>query len=188
MNETPSLTAKILPASIVLAAGALALGYVLNGSSSIAIVIAVLGGLWLLGQWRRWGWTASIGLASFVIIAAAGLGMSVRGIWMLAGVVGALSAWDLDHFARQMRESGQVKGARALERRHLQRLLIVDGASLLLGAVALGARVEFSFGVALLLGVLATLGLTQAIGFLKRQGEGSAGLRRTGDQRIDSQE
>jgi hypothetical protein len=107
---------------------------------------------------------------------------------MLAGVVGALSAWDLNHFAQKMRKSGQVKGARALERRHLQRLLIVDGASLLLGAVALGARVEFSFGIALLLGVLATLGLTRAIGFLRRQGTGSAGLQRAGDQRTESQE
>jgi len=188
VNETPSLTAKALPASIVLATGALALGHGLNGSWSIVIAIAVLGGLWLLGQWRGWGWTASVGLASFVIIAAVGLGMSVRNIWMLTGVVGALSAWDLDHFAQQMRESGQVKGARALERRHLQRLLIVGGASLLLGAVALGARVEFSFGVAMLLGVLATLGLTRAVGFLRRQGTGSASLRRAGDQRIDSQE
>ncbi|MBN1979019.1 MAG: hypothetical protein JW918_16585 [Anaerolineae bacterium] len=188
MNETPSLTARALPASIALTAGALALAYGLNGSWSIVIAIAVLGGLWLLGLWRGWGWTASVGLACFVIIAAVGLGMSLRGIWMLAGVVGALSAWDLDHFAHQLRKSGQVKGARTLERRHLQRLLIVDGASLLLGAVALGARIEFSFGAALLLGALATLGLTRAIGFLRRQGEGSADPRRTGDQRIDSQE
>lgn len=172
MNEPPSLTAKALPASIVLTTGALALAYGLNGSWSIVIAIAVLGGLWLLGQWRGWGWTASAGLACFVIIAAAGLGMRLRDGWMLVSVVGALSAWDLDHFAQQLRESGQIKGARALERHHLQRLLIVDGASLLLGAVALGVRVEFGFGAALLLGVLATLGLTQAIGFLRHRSDG----------------
>lgn len=188
MNGTPSLTTKILPASIVLTVGALGLAYGLNGSWSIVIAIAVLGGLWLLGQWRGWGWMASVELVCFVIIAAVGLGMRLRNIWMLVSVVGALSAWDLDHFAQHLRGSGQVKGAHALERRHLQRLLIVDGASLLLGAVAMGARIEFSFGAALLLGVLAVLGLTRAIGFLRRQGEGAAGLQRAGDQRTNSQE
>jgi len=171
VNETPPLTAKALPASIVLAAGALALGYGLNGSWSIVIVIAVPGVLWLLGQWRGWGWTASVGLVCFVVIAAVGLGMRLWDGWMLAGVVGALSAWDLDHFARRLRGPGKVEGAHALERRHLQRLLIVDGAGLLLGAVALRARIELGFGAALLLGVLATLGLTRAIGFMRRQSD-----------------
>jgi hypothetical protein len=172
----------------MLAASTLALGYGLNGTWGGVILIVAIGFLWLLGQRRGWRWTALCGLVCYVIMAAIGLGMRPWNGWMLIGVVGALSAWDLDHFALRMRESGQVENAHVLERRHFQRLLLVDGASLLLGAVALGARVEFSFGAALLLGVLATLGLTRAIGCLRRQGEGSAGLRRAGNQRIDSQE
>jgi hypothetical protein len=171
VNETSSLTAKALPASIVLATGALGLGHGLNGSWSIVIVIAVLGALWLVGQWRGWGWTASVELVCSVIIAAVGLGMRPRDGWMLAGMAGALSAWDLHHFAQRLRGSGQVEGTRALERRHFQRLLVVTGAGLLLGTVALGAKVELGFGIALLLGVLAVLGLTRATRFLRRQSD-----------------
>jgi hypothetical protein len=188
VKKTPPLIAKALPSSIVLAASTLALAYGLNGSWGIVIAIAALGSLWLLGQWRGWGWTASFGLVCFVIIAALGLGMRLRQGWMLVGVVGGLFAWDLDHFAQRLRGSGQVEGTRALERHHFQRLLLVAGASLLLGAVALGTRVEFGFGAALLLGVLAILGLTRAVGFLRRQGEETAGLRRMGDQQTDSRE
>jgi hypothetical protein len=171
VNETPSLTAKALPASIVLATGALGLGYGLNGSWSIVIIIAALGALWLVGQWLGWGWTASVELVCFVIIAAVGQVMRPGNGWTLTGVVGALSAWDLHHFAQRLRGSGQVEGTRALERRHFQRLLVVAGAGLLLGAVALGARIELGFGIALLLGVLAVLGLTRTTRFLRRQSD-----------------
>ena len=57
----------------------------------------------------------------------------------------------------------KAQGARDLEQRHLQRLLTVDGLGLLLGAVALGIRIEVGFGTAFLLGLLAILGLSRAI-------------------------
>jgi hypothetical protein len=156
-------------ASIVLAASALALGYGLNSAWAGVILIAATGFLWVLGQRRGWRWIAPCGLVCYVVIAGIGLGMRSWSSWMLIGMVAALSAWDLDHFVRRLRESGQIENAHALERRHFQRLLIVDSVSLLLGAVALGISLEFSFSIGLLLAVLATFGLTRAIGFLQRQ-------------------
>jgi hypothetical protein len=165
VNKTASLTA-----SIVLTTSALALGYGLNGTWVGVILIAATGFVWLLGLRRGWRWVAPCGLVCYVIMAAIGLGMGSWNGWMLIGVVGALSAWDLDHFVRRLRESGQVENTHALERRHFQRLLIVDSVGLLLGMVALGIRIEFSFSIGLLLAVLAAFGLTRAIGFLRRQG------------------
>jgi hypothetical protein len=165
------MTAKLLPIGTILATGALALGYGLGGLWGWTVFAISLGFLWLLGQRRGWDWMASVGLVLFVSVAAAGLCLGVGAGWMLFGLVAALSAWDLDHFAQRLRDTGRVEGVHDLERRHLGRLLTVDGLGLLLGAVALGIEVEFGFGVAFVLGLLAILGLSQAIGFLRRESD-----------------
>jgi hypothetical protein len=86
-------------------------------------------------------------------------------------VVAALVAWDLDRFAWRMRAVGRVEDADALERRHLWRLLAVCGVGLLLGAVALGFRIQLGFAVAFVLALLAVLGLSRLVGFLRREGD-----------------
>ncbi len=165
------MIAKLLPISIILSASVLALGCGLNGLWTWVEFVVAVGSLWLLGRWRGWGWMAFVGLASFVGAAAAALWLGVGAGWTLFGVTAALSAWDLDHFAQRLSRVEQTDGTRALERRHLERLLIVDGLGLLLGAVALGIKIEFGFGAALLLGLIAVLGLSQAIGFLRRESD-----------------
>jgi hypothetical protein len=128
-----------------------------------------LGVLWLLGLWRRLVLASSIGLVLFAGLAVAGLLLEVAAGWMLAGLVAALGAWDLDGFFARVERVAWVEGRRDLERRHLWRLLVVDVLGLLLAAVALGLKLEFGFGVAVLLGLLVILGLSRAIGFVNRE-------------------
>jgi hypothetical protein len=90
---------------------------------------------------------------------------------MLVGVVAALAAWDLDCFVWRMRAAGRVEDAGFLEQHHLQRLLTVSGAGLILGAVALSLRIRLGFAAAFLLAFLAVLGLSRVIGFLQREGD-----------------
>jgi hypothetical protein len=163
------MISKLSLVSIGLATFALALGYGLGGLWAGAALIAALGLIWLLGQRAGWGWVASAMLVLFVGAAAVGTWLGVGAGWTLLGVVAALSAWDLDHFARRLKGAGRVVGARELGRRHLRQLLIVDGVGLLLGAVALGIKLKYGLGVALLLGLLAVLCLSRAIGFLSRE-------------------
>jgi hypothetical protein len=162
-------TAWLLPMGTVSAAAALATGYGLNGLWSGAAVALAVGGFWLVGQRHQWRWVASMALVLFVGVAAVGQGGGAGGGWMLVGVVVALVVWDLDRFAWRMRAAGRVEGADALERRHLRRLLLVAGAGLFLGAVALSVKIELSFVVAFLLVFLAVLGLSQVVGFLQRE-------------------
>jgi hypothetical protein len=168
-------TAKSLPISIGLTTWALALGYARSGLWAWTSLIVALGGLWLLGQWRGWGWMASVGLVFFVVAAAAGLWLNLATGWMLLGVVAALATWDLDHFVQRLRSVGgdetPAEQWRELEQRHLRRLLIVDGLGLLLALVALEIKVKLSFGIAFSLGLLAVLGLSRVIGFLRRESE-----------------
>jgi hypothetical protein len=156
-------------ASIGLAAGAIALGYG-RGEAWRGTAFALgVGLLWLLDTRREEGRMAPVGLVALVAAAAVGLWLGVRAGWMLFGAVAALSAWDLDHFARRLWRAGQVEKVRHLEATHLRRLAIVDGVALLIATVALGIRVTLGFGVALLMGGLAILGLTRAVGSLKSE-------------------
>lgn len=166
-----SLTAKLVPASIGLSAGAFALGCVLGGLWFVALPVLILGVTWLIGQSRGWPWIAPLGLALSTVAAAAGLLLGLGAGWMLVGLVAALAAWDLHHFSHTLESVPRVEGERNLERRHLQRLLIAVGLGVLLAAVALGIDVTLSFGFVLLLGLVAVLGLSQAVAFLRSESD-----------------
>ena len=161
---------KLLPASTILAAAVLAVGYGVNGLWVGALVCLALGDLWLLAQRRAWGWGASVVLVFLTGLAAIGVWLNVSPDWMLVGAVIVLCTWDLDHFVQRMSEAGHVEGALELERSHLQRLLLVALLGLLLGAIALRIKITLGFGAALLLALLAVLALSRAIQAMRREG------------------
>ena len=162
------MTRQLLIFSSLLAAGSLAAGYALAGQWPWAVVFTLLGLLGIVGQRRKWEMTSSILLFLFVVGDVNALSQGVAVPWLLISLVAALSAWDLDHFTRRLRKAEQIDKARVLERRHLRRLLIVDGLSLLVAAIALVLQVEISFGVALILGALAVMGISQVVAFLRQ--------------------
>jgi hypothetical protein len=165
------MTRKVLPVSTVLATGLLAVGFGLHDTWNRALLVLAAGALWLLGQRLGWRWVASTVLIFFVLMAILGIWLAVPGEWLLLGWVAALSAWDLEHFARNMADAGYVEDAQGLERSHLRRLLIVDGLAVLLGELALRIKVKIGFGAVFVLALLAVLGLSQAIRFLRREGD-----------------
>ena len=165
------MTARLLPITIGLATLVLAVGYAVGGEWIFSLILLAVGVLWWFGQGRDWNGLASVVLMGFVAAAAIGLWRGLPAGWMLVGVVAALSAWDLDHFARRLSSVERVEMRPALEQRHLRRLAMVDGLGLLLAGVALVVRYKFSFGVALVLGLVAVLGLSQMMGYLRRESD-----------------
>ena len=165
------MTARLLPITIGLATLVLAVGYAVGGEWTFSLILLAVGVLWWLGQGRDWNGLASVVLMGFVVAAAIGLWRGLPAGWMLVGVVAALSAWDLDHFARRLSSVERVEMRPALEQRHLRRLAMVDSLGLLLAGVALVVRYKFSFGVALVLGLVAVLGLSQMMGYLRRESD-----------------
>ena len=145
-----------------LATLALALGYAQSlGGVGVAVAIGLL---WLLGDWHAWDWVNDVCLAGWVCLAAFGAWQALPAGWMLLGVVAALAVWDLGHFAVRLRAAGALPPTVELTRAHLRQLAIVAAASLLLGGIALGIRVELTFGWALLIAALAIIGLSRLIG------------------------
>ncbi len=158
---------KLSLVSVGATATVLAAGYVLAGYWPAAAVVFGLGLLWLIGQWRGLSWVAPAGFALSALAAGVGILTSVDPLWMLVGLLAALSAWDLDHFFRLAEEAGRVERARALELQHLLRLTIVDLLGLLFGTLALEAQFRLALGVMLLLGFATALALNRAITTLR---------------------
>ena len=165
------MTARLLPITIGLAEIVLAMGYAVGGTWKVLPILLAMGALWWIGQRRRWNFLASVALVGFVVAGALGLWVGLPAGWMLVGMVAALSAWDLDHFARRLRGVERVEMRLALERFHILRLVSVDGLGLLLAGVALAVQYKFSFDVALVLGLVAVLGLSQMISYLRRESD-----------------
>lgn len=154
--------------SVGVAAGSLAVGYALAGRPVWAASIATAGVLWLVLQSRGRAWAGDAGLIGSAGVAAAGLLLDLGAGWMLVGLVGALSAWDLAAFSRWVQDSPEAGEAKALERQHLQRLLLADAIGLGLAMLALQVRIRLRFGLVLLLGVGLMVGLSQAVRYLRR--------------------
>jgi hypothetical protein len=165
------MTRMIGSICVVLAAGALAIGYGLHGWWLWTTGIGLLGVLWVLGYWRGWGWMASVGLVGFVAAAAVGLLLDLGIGWMVFGLVAALCAWDLHRFVLCLERVDRVVDERTMTQRHLSRLLAVAGLGLVLAFVAMRIQVRLTFLMALLLGLLAVWGLSRAVGFMRRESD-----------------
>jgi hypothetical protein len=141
---------------------ALALGYA--GQTLWVGVDVAIGLLWLAGDWRGWDWTNDLCLTGWVGLAAFGAWQGLPAGWMLIGLVAALAAWDMGHFAVRLRGAGAITRPAELTRAHLHQLALVAGAGLLLGGIALGLRFKLTFGWAILAASLAIIGLSRLIG------------------------
>jgi hypothetical protein len=176
-QEIPQMTVALSRVSAGLSVFLLALGFALSGLWAGTAAVLAVGALWLLGHLRAPGqpgvlrWTSSAAFAMQAIAAAVAVWMDVWAGWPLLGLVAALATWDLDHFARRMQAAGRVDDGPGLERRHIQRLLVVAAIGCLLAAVGLVLRLRLSFGWALLLAALAMLGLSLIVGYMRRMGD-----------------
>ena len=165
------MTAALKYIAIAGAAVGLATLYVLYGQGLLALPIAAVGLLWALGSWRGWRWPAGLGLIALATAAAAGLWLGMGPWGTFLAVVAALSAWDLDGFHRLLREAPRSAAIPQLERSHLLRLLLVDGASIALAAVATAFQLQVGAGLAILLGVLVVAGVGEAVAFFRRESD-----------------
>jgi hypothetical protein len=157
----------LISASILLAAG-----YWLGGYVQIALALAILPIIGLIFLWKGWGWVLSILLAIFSGLAAAGFYLDLEPAWLISGILAALVAWDQEHLSRRIKSAGRIDAQPMLIKKHWIRLGWVCLAGLLLVGLTYLIQVEFTFGLAVVLAILAVIGLSQGIAFLRRSGAG----------------
>ncbi len=154
--------------ALIVGAGSLARGYFAGGHDASAYWILGLGVFWLVGEVRRWRWSASLGFLSFVATAGYGLWIDLSAGWMLAGAVGALVVWDLSDFHFRVQEAAPEDEVAGMARRHLLRLAIVTGIGLALSLFGMFFRLQFSFEWAAFLAILSALGVAYLVGRIRR--------------------
>ena len=149
--------------------GSLSFAYAGGGFGLVARGLLILGALWLFAGRQRWVWFSTIALLILVSLAGFGLWIELSPGWMISGALGALLAWDLTDFMRRLRYAPMMDDLRELERRHLTRLTIVTVVGVLLASIAMLVRVEFTFEWIMLLTLVAALGVTQLVSWLRRR-------------------
>jgi len=165
------LSPKILSALTVLAALILSVAFASQSLWVWSILSVVFGLLCLASQGYGWGWPASIGLAYFIIASAGGVLVGIPAGWLLICVTAALLAWDLDYFIRRTRQADKIIDPSRLERKHLNRLMLIAGLGLIVGGLALTVRIEIKFGWTLFWGIVSVFALTRLIDAFSREGE-----------------
>jgi hypothetical protein len=142
---------------------------VLGGRPVEALLILLLGALWLGAEWLGWSRADAVGLVGCAGVAAVGMWLDLAAGWMLVGLVWALSAWDLFAFARWVTGVQAAEKAKVLLWEHLRRLFVVDVVGVLLASAALAMRLRLGLALMLLLGLVLFLGVSRAISFLRRE-------------------
>ena len=160
---------RLIGVCIGVATALLTLGFVGVSNWLGTTVTVLIGCLWLVGLYRGWSGTAALGLVGFVAMAAMGARSAAAVPILIASVVAALIAWDLQRFLRRLAASSQVIDQSALARAHLRWSLGVAGVGLLIALVTPAIVVPLPFGATLLLAVLLVFGVSRAIGRLNRR-------------------
>ena len=154
--------------SVLMSASSLAYAYNTVGFVMLARYALVFGALWLYAGWKRWTWFSAIGLLLSLALAGYGLWIELSPGWMISGALGGLLAWDLTEFMRRLRFAARTDDLRGLERRHLARVTIVALIGVALASIPMLVRLEFTFEWVVLLTLIAALGVTQLVAWLRR--------------------
>lgn len=165
------MTLVALLFSILLGAGSLAWGYAQVGLPQISRWILYFGAVWLVAVWRRWRWFATVGLIVNFLAAALGLWfLNFPPGWMFAGAIGGLLAWDLTEFRYRQRFAASDEERRDVESRHFMRLSILALLGFALASLAMAVKLQFNFEWALVLAIVAALGITQLVRWFRKRG------------------
>ncbi len=163
---------RIFWGHLLLGTAALAAGYAIIGHHLIALMFVLAGALWFAAQQRAAYGLGEIMLFLFGAGGALGFLFGVPGWLILVAVVAVLGAWDLAHFLQRLGAVEQVAYDTGLGQAHLRRLAIVEGAALALGLLALVLQARVSAWWEILLALLAVIGISRLVAYIRQQTEG----------------
>lgn len=128
--------------------------------------------LYVLGLllWR-WGWLRTLGFGLLLLIALFSLWRGVSPIWPLLSVTAGLLTYDLDHTRRRWSAVSYQPKQTEMSYHYLQRLFLVGVIGVGIGAAAMSLTIRLAFIPSLLLGLLAIIGLSQAVAYLRQESE-----------------
>jgi hypothetical protein len=155
---------------VLMGVGSLTYAYSGAGYELLVRALLAIGAFWLYVGWRRWAWASSVIILLLVAAAGYGLWFELPPGWMIAGALGALLAWDLSEFMRRLAVAPKSDDLPGMKQRHLARVTIVALLGVLLASISMLVRLEFTLEWIMLLTLVAVLGVTQLVAWLRRGG------------------
>jgi hypothetical protein len=154
----------IFTVSNLIAAAALSLAYGLE-QFWVGSIVALGLGLWSwLGMNKFQGaWSANLFFGGVVLLVTIGSLLDLIPYLLFIAILGALGAWDLIRFQKRIEHSPKSEGILQIEKRHLKLLGITFLIGGTLAGVLVTVRMQISFGVALVLGVILIITLGEII-------------------------
>ena len=150
-----------------LASAALVIAYALSPYPIVAGFLFGLGTIWQYGRKRRWKACLEAMFVFHIVAGAVGAELGLSTGLILLGVLGALSAWDLNHFARRLHDTGKIRSRTKLVRQHFQRLSLVLVASVSCVLITAGINLKLNLWSVIGLGLVAVWGFCQVSVYLK---------------------
>jgi hypothetical protein len=158
----------IMYGCIAFASFGLALGFTLSGRELLAPVVTILGVMWLVAVRRDWHLVTTFAIMVFTAGTAYAVWKGVLPGVILLVLAADLSAWDLIAMLARFKQVKKEAVEQGIEGKHLTRLAAVNGIGLLMGSAGLLLKLNLSFGVEILLGVIAAISLSQLVLRLRR--------------------
>lgn len=155
--------------SIGVATLGLLYGFFVSNHWIWVLLIATSGLFWVYGWLRKLEMLSSLLLVGFTALSVLGILINLPPFGFLIGLLAALSAWDLDRFEQRIRQAGKIENERAVVLKHFLNLAAVDGLGLIVGSMALLLRIRLDFGLVLLVGLVAVIGLSLVFNYIKRE-------------------
>lgn len=160
MNQLKALimfTSLIAPVLLSIAFGKE--GYLMG------IAAAVVLGLWgMFGQWRVMpAWSSDVYLWGMVLLAAIGALMGLANYLLLLAVLSTLGTWDLIRFSKRMAHAPISAETTRIVKHHVYLLGFVLLCGGVLGAGMLITRVQISFSIMVILGIILVISLGEIV-------------------------
>jgi hypothetical protein len=134
----------------------------------------VLFGLGLVAVWMAIETTerliilTGLPLSALTIATALEVSRYPEAPWIILSLTSGLAAWDTYHLIHRSSGIDHIERSKELEDIHLRRLLLVVSVGSVLGLVVMLAEINLGFGLTLVLGLLAIVGIGQIVRFLRK--------------------
>jgi hypothetical protein len=158
--------------ALLTAAGTLAAGFLLSTARptfAVSVLAPVL--IWGLGRYFKLTWTTLTAFTLFVLLALTGVIVNIELTLAVVAIVAALALLDLDAFRSRLAKHDRIDDEDRLINRHLTRLSIICGLSLLLYGATFLIDIDLDVWSALLLASVLFFGLSRAVTYLRRESD-----------------
>ncbi len=113
-------------------------------------------------------WLSEVVFGGFTLLAAVSIWLGNPPEWALVAVAAALTGWDLHHLRVRLAAIENLEAPSSLVWGHLRRLTITILSGIALGLLALYVRISYGVVVVVVLGLLAVIGISRAIAYMRR--------------------